>query len=336
MQDSARVAEPDHDPKIASPAVVPSKFTAGPVRWSSLGRWAKEPLLHFLLIGLVLFGAYGISHPKPDANGEPLRIELTNDDLRQLAVMWLAQGRPAPTPAQMQSLVEQKIAEEILSREAVALGLDRDDQVIKRRLAQKMDFLVADLTKLESPSAAALKAWFAKNAGRFAQPPHMSFRHLYFSLDKRGYSARADAAAVIARLDGSASNAPGAESFADPFMLRNYYGDATPAQMAKEFGPDFSEALFRLTPGSWQGPIQSGYGWHLIWIDSVEPGRVPRFEEVEADIKSAWLGDRYREIKRRAFDEMRSRYTIIVPPLDALDLRDLQISEGSAPELIAK
>jgi parvulin-like peptidyl-prolyl isomerase len=100
--------------------------------------------------------------------------------------------------------------------------------------------------------------------------------------------------------------------------------------MAKEFGPDFATALFQFRPGSWQGPIQSGYGWHLIWVDSFEGGRVPALEEVEPDVKAAWVDARYLEIKRRAFDEMRSRYSVIVPPLDELDLQDLQIPQTPA------
>jgi peptidyl-prolyl cis-trans isomerase C len=291
-------------------------------RWPR--RLLQEPLFQFLVLGIVLFGAYRFLGPSPEPADAPLRIELTADDLRQLAVMWLAQGRPAPTRKQMQSLVEQKVAEEILSREAVALGLDQDDQIIKRRLAQKMDFLLADLATLAPPTTEELRAWFATNGDRFAQPPHMSFRHLYFSLDRHGAQTREAAAAALGRVAGLAPEAPQLASIGDPFMFRNYYGDATPEQMGKEFGPDFAAALFRLKPGSWQGPVESGYGWHLIWVDSFEPGRVPDFAEVAEDVKAAWIEERYREVKRRAFEEMRSRYTVVVAPIDDVDLENLK------------
>jgi hypothetical protein len=248
--------------------------------------------------------------------------------------MWLAQGRPAPTTDELRSLIDQKVAEEILAREAVGLGLDQDDQIIKRRLAQKMDFLLADLATLQPPTSDVLKVWFAANGDRFAQPPHLSFRHLYFSFDQHGDATRDAAVAALARIAGMPPESPKLASFADPFMFKNYYGDSTPDQMAKDFGPDFAKALFQLNRGSWQGPIESGYGWHLIWVDSFEVGRVPAFEEVEPDVKAAWLDERYLEIKRRAFDEMRSRYTVIVPPLEELDLRDLQIPRG--PDLGAQ
>ncbi|MGH6898853.1 MAG: peptidyl-prolyl cis-trans isomerase [Geminicoccaceae bacterium] len=296
-----------------------------------IGRLLREPLVHFVVVGVVLFGAYGVLQPNPQSDEGTQRIEITMDDLRQLAVVWLAQGRPAPTPQQMRALVQQKITSEVLYREAVALGLDQDDEIIKRRLAQKMDFLVADVAAMVPPSAAELETWFDRNASEFALPPHVSFRHLYFSFDRRGDGTQDAAAAGLARIGGLPADAPEASAIADPFMFRNYYGDATPEQMAKEFGPGFAEALFQLQPGSWQGPIESGYGWHLIWIDSLDASRIPTFEEVKPRVLEAWQAERYREVRQRALAEMRSRYAIIVPPLGDLDLDDLTIPTNKSP-----
>ena len=141
-------------------------------------RVLSEPLLHFVVAGVVLFGAYRLVAPAAEEAVDQQKITLTKDDVRQLAVTWLAQGRPAPTPDEMRSLMDQKVTEEILFREAVSLGLDRDDEIIKRRLAQKMDFLAADLATLDEPDNAQLKAWYAKRSHRFALSPHLSFRHL--------------------------------------------------------------------------------------------------------------------------------------------------------------
>jgi peptidyl-prolyl cis-trans isomerase C len=305
--------------------------------WKS-NRLLSEPLLHFLIVGAALFGVYHIANNGSQAAVDTQKIELTQDDVRQLAVTWLAQGRPQPTPDELRSLVDQKVTEEILFREAVALGLDRDDEIIKRRLAQKMDFLAADLAAMNEPSNAELKDWFSRKSERFALPAHMNFRHLYFSPDKRGDGARDAAAAALALIAGKPVDSPEVASVADPFMFRNYYGDSTPEQTAKEFGPDFAATLFTLKPGSWQGPVQSGYGWHLVWIDSIEPGRIPAFEEVEPDVKSAWVDDRYREVKRVALEEMRSRYTVVVPALDSIDLQDLKSPQaaGAEPEAVSQ
>jgi hypothetical protein len=149
----------------------------------------REPLLHFLLVGTLIFAVYALLNPAANRTDQTNHIVLTKDDLRQLAVHWLAQGRAPPTADEMRALVEQKVSEEILFREAVALGLDKDDEIIKRRLAQKMDFLAADVVAFQDPSDAELRAWFAQNASRFALPPRASFRHLYFSSD-RGPGAR--------------------------------------------------------------------------------------------------------------------------------------------------
>ncbi|BCH24015.1 peptidylprolyl isomerase [Mesorhizobium sp. L-8-3] len=286
-------------------------------------RWQRllhEPLVHFLVVGAVLFGAYQFTNGEPDTAADPQKIVLTEDDIRQLAVSWLAQGRPAPTMDQLRSLVDQKVTEEILFREAVAMGLDRDDQIIKRRLAQKMDFVAADLAAIDEPTKAELADWFSKNSERFALPPHLNFRHIYFSPDKHGGGAREAAAAALDVVAGKLPDSPEVASNGDPFMFRTYYGDSTPEQVAKEFGPAFAEALFQLEAKTWQGPVQSGYGWHLVWIESVEPGRVPAFEEVEVNVKSAWLDDRYREVKQTALEEMRSRYEVIVPRIEDTDL----------------
>jgi peptidyl-prolyl cis-trans isomerase C len=291
-------------------------------------RWTREPLLHFLLAGAVTFAVYDLLNPPANGTGQADRIVLTKDDLRQLAIGWLAQGRAAPTADEMRALVDQKVREEILAREAIGLGLDKDDEIIRRRLAQKMDFLAADIAALQEPREAELRAWFAQNTAPFALPPRASFRHLYFSFD-RGPGAEDAAASALTKLAGVPTAAAGDIAGADPFMFRDYYGERTPEQITKEFGPDFAKAVFQLEPGEWRGPIRSGYGWHLVLIDATEPGRIPAFEEVEPDVKSAWLEQKQSELKRTAFEAMRARYTVIVPPFDAADLANLRIPQSA-------
>jgi peptidyl-prolyl cis-trans isomerase C len=298
---------------VSSPVPVSSRSALLPGQPSRLRRWRREPLLHFLLLGLALFAVYSALGSDPGQRGPGNRIELTEDDLRQLTVVWLAQGRPPPTPEQMRSLVESKVREEILYREALALGLDQGDTIVKRRLAQKMEFLAEDVSDLRESSRAELEAWFDQNTTRFALPPRASFRHLYFSPDRRGARARVDAAQALGRLDGQPADASDAAALADPFMFQEFYGDRTPEQLAKVFGPTFAQALFLLTPGAWQGPIASGYGWHLVWVESITPSRVPDFDEVEAEVTSGWVAEQRAEFKRQAFDAMRVRYEIVLP-----------------------
>jgi peptidyl-prolyl cis-trans isomerase C len=285
-------------------------------------RWLREPLVHFFLAGALIFAIYELVNPAASRSDRVNQIALTQDDLRQLAVHWLAQGRPPPTADEMRALVEEKVREEVLFREAIALGLDKNDEIIKRRLAQKMDFLATDIAALQNPSDTDLRAWYVQNSGRFALPPRATFRHLYFSLDRPG--ARDRAAAILDKISGKPADAPEVATVADLFMFQDYYAERAPDQIAKEFGPGFAKAVFRLKPGAWQGPIQSGYGWHLVFVDALEPGRVPSFEEVEPDVKSAWLDQKQREIKRIAFEAMRARYTVVVPPIASVDFGSLR------------
>jgi peptidyl-prolyl cis-trans isomerase C len=282
-------------------------------------RWLREPLLHFLLIGLAVFAVYRASNPAAVEQGNRSRIELTNDDLRQLEVGWVGQWRRPPTPEEMRRLVESKVREEILYREALALGLDQGDTIVKRRMAQKMEFLAEDLSALREPSREELKAWFEKNAPRFTVAGRASFRHLYFSFDKRGEGARESAEGALEKLAGQSTDSPDAATLADPFMFQDHYGDRSPEQVANVFGAKFARSVFQLQPGWWHGPIESGFGWHLIWVDSMTPARVPAFEEVEPEVRSEWVAEQRAEFKRQAFEAMRARYEVVLPEAGSND-----------------
>jgi hypothetical protein len=286
---------------------------------SRLRRWLREPLLHFLLIGLALFAMYRAMSPTAVQQETRNRIELTNDDLRQLELGWIAQWRRPPTPEDLRRLVDGKVREEILYREALALGLDQDDTIVKRRMAQKMEFLAEDLSALSEPSREELKGWFETNGPRFTVASRASFRHLYFASDKRGAWAREDAEGALATLAGQPADPPGTAVLADPFMFQDYYGDCFPEQVANVFGTKFTRSLFQLEPGSWQGPIESGLGWHLVWVDSMTPARVPAFEEVEPEAKAEWVAEQRAEFKRKAFEALRGRYEVVLSKAPAKD-----------------
>jgi hypothetical protein len=271
--------------------------------------------VHFLLAGLALFVVFRALHPASAEPASSNQITLTKDDLRQIAMAWVAQGRSPPTREQMANLVDMKVREEIYFREALTLGLDRDDTIVKRRLAQKMEFLAEDLSGIGEPAPGELRAWFAKNAARFASAPRASFRHLYFSPDRRGPRARDDAARSLEALRGEPPGSPIAARLGDRFMYQDYYGDRSFDQLASVFGSAFAQLLFGLGPGAWHGPIESGYGWHVVWIDAMAVGRVPAFEEVEPDIKREWIAERRAERKRTVYQSMRARYEVSVPEL---------------------
>jgi hypothetical protein len=276
-------------------------------------RLLREPLIHFLLLGALLFGVYAYSERGRTGVESSKQIQLTIDDLSQMALLFQSQWRREPTREDFARLVENRVREEILYREGLALGLDKDDTIVKRRMVQKMQFLAEDVAAAHEPTADELRSWFEKNREQFAQPPRISFRHLYFSPDRRGARARDDAAAALAKLAGQPEDPKRAATLADPFMFQEYYRDRAPEFLGKEFGPKFALAVAKLPPGSWQGPIESGFGWHLLFVDTLVPGRVPAFEEIEPDVKTAWLAEQKARSWEQAYKDMRAKYTVLLP-----------------------
>lgn len=276
-------------------------------------RWLHEPLLQFVLIGAALFGAQRVLHPQADAVSPRNTILLTQDDLRQMSVTWLAQGRPPLTPDEWRNLIEAKIREEVLYREALALGLEADDTIVKRRLVQKIEFLTEDVSAAREPTDNELRASFDENPSRFAVPPRITFRHLYFGIDRHAEHGRQAAEKVLERIRPLSEDAAVALNPADAFMFQDVYTDRIPDQVAKDFGPVFANALFELPIGVWSGPIESGYGWHLIFVESRELRRIPNYEEVANDVRTQWMSDQSEAAKRTAYEQMRKKYVVVLP-----------------------
>jgi len=299
---------------LPAPAVDGSETKLRSKRFAAkLRRLLREPLVHFLLIGFAIFVVYGLLSPAASQTGSS-RIVLTEQDLQQLQMTWMTQWKRLPTPEELRGLIDAKVQQEILYREALSQGLDQNDEIIKRRLAQKMEFLAEDVSKIREPESEELKSWFLKNSARFALPGNITFRHLYFSPDKRGPQTQHDATQALQSLSGKTVAQTNESEIGDRFMDQNYFAECSPEQVAKVFGIKFSEKLFTLTPGSWQGPVESGLGWHLVWVESITPGRVPAFEEVDPEqVKSEWTTERREETKRKTFDAIKQRYEIVLP-----------------------
>ena len=279
-----------------------------------MSRLLREPLFHFLLLGSLLFAIYACVDGGRVSPSDT-KIVLGADDFAQLASLFRTQWRRDPTPQEFGAMLESKVQEEVLYREGLAMNLDKGDTIVKRRMAQKMQFIAEDVAASREPPAAELNEWYTKNGGKFQQPPRLSFRHLYFSPDKRGARAQADAADALSRIAGQPEDTKSAVGLADPFMFQEYYRDRAPDFLAKEFGPKFALAVAGLPAGSWQGPIDSGFGWHLVFVDTVVPGRIPPIEEIEADVKIAWLGEQKVLAWEKAYKDIRAKYTIVVPAL---------------------
>ena len=230
------------------------------------------------------------------------QIALSLDELRHMRPYFESQWHRQPTPAEFQAMVEDKVREEVLYREALAMGLDKDDTIVKRRMAQKMQFLAEDRRRRSRAfHRTNSRPGSRRTATSSLCPAATASAISTFPLTSAARTHRTTPPRRSTKIAGQPEDSKLAVSLADRFMFQDYYGDRTPEAMAKEFGPQFAVALEKLKPGSWQGPIESGYGWHLVFVDTVIPGRIPAFEEMEPDVKTAWLGEQKRQAWQRPY-----------------------------------
>lgn len=264
----------------------------------------REPLVHFLLGGAALFAIY--AWVGDDAVPERDRIVVDEAQVAALASsferVWL---RP-PTRAELEGLVDDFVTEEILYREALELGLDRDDLVVRRRLRQKMEFLNEDLVTAREPSDEELRAYLAAHGDRFQTPARLSFRQVYIDPERPDPEARA--AAVRERLTAGA--AP--DSLGDPTLLPAALTRAGAREVAHLFGARFAAELFDRPGTGWQDPISSTFGVHLVRIDEYLPAQMPALEEIRPAVAREWTAEQRAAANRRFHRALRDRYEIDV------------------------
>jgi hypothetical protein len=197
------------------------------------------------------------------------------------------------------------VNEELLAREAEAMGLGEDDGIIRRRLAQKLKFLVEDTARIADPDDDALRSFFDENAARFAESPRLSFSQVYFNTGSRK-DAALDAAAALAALNSGAKP----EELGDRFLLGTEMSDADRQAVSNVFGDQFANALSTVEPGVWSGPLQSGYGMHLVLITAKEAGRAPAFETVRDKVLAEWRRDSEQKTARDYLARLREKYGV--------------------------
>ena len=274
-----------------------------------LTRLFKEPLTHFLLIGAALFLVFRIGGgPKPES---PDEIVVTPGAVESLARSWEKKWQRPPTAGEMEGLIESYIREEVLYREALAMGLERDDTIIKRRLGQKMTFLFDDVTDLTAITDEQLLQHLEENAARYRIDPEFTFSHVYLSSDKRGGAVEEDALEMLAGL----RKLPAGEEIAalgDPFLLPQRYESLPLWEATKLFGTGFGESLAAVEPGRWEGPLNSGYGLHLVLVRERTEGRLPELEEIRDAVVRDFTSELREENSRKFYERLRERYTITV------------------------
>jgi hypothetical protein len=287
----------------------------------------REPLFHFVALGAVLYGIYAVTSDRIAAD-ESRTIRITASDIELLTATFSRQWQRPPTEGELRNLIDSRVREEVLYREALAAGLDNNDVVVRRRMVQKMDFLSQDLALLTDPTDQELQTFFQEHKEEYRIPPRLSFSHVYFNSDRRGPVVEDDARRVLAEITTRTPSPQRAPERGDRFMLGHEFINRSTAEIEREFGSRFAEALFEMEPG-WHGPIVSGYGLHLVFIDDRVEGRIPDYTEVRDRLVMDFNRMRSERAKNALFEGLLEKYDI---EIDDKIVRQLALGAARTPD----
>ena len=264
----------------------------------------KEPLFHFLLLGLGLFLIYGVVSKNQD-NEETIII---NDyDINNITASWEMQWKRLPTDEELKSLIQQNIKQEIFYQEALKMNLDHNDEIIKRRLSQKMQFLASDIATLNEPTKEELKAYYNKNIANYMSPYTYTMYQIIFSPDHR-LDPKKDAINELEKAMGQSPEKAEGKGDSMPFPFQYRAVDAT--ELNRELGMEFTQSLEKLETKNWKGPVKSGFGYHLVFlVEKLEPQPIA-FESVRTEVLRDLEYDNQKNLQQEIFDQYRTNYHI--------------------------
>ena len=274
----------------------------------------REPLFHFLLLGAMIFLMAGQVHSGRVGSGE--KIVVTQSGIESMVVGFSRTWMRPPTQEELQGLVDDYVREEVLYREAKAMGLDQDDVIVRRRMRQKFEFLAEDLAaRTGPPTDQELEAYLRQHADKYSEEASFSFEHVFFSCEKRGASADVEATAMMARLSGK--GAIDIEKLGDAFLLPSRFEKTSAGETARLFGEKFAEELTKAPLGTWAGPLESSYGLHLVRVNARIPEVATPLANVHESVLRDLLSDRRKKELDTQYEKLRARYTVVVEPPEA-------------------
>ena len=290
-----------------------------------MGKLLREPLLHFALLGIALFAAYGWLGGR-GLTGEP--IVITQGRVEQLVAGFDAIHQRLPIASELDGMIEEAVREEIYSREARSMGLDQDDTIIRRRLMTKLQFLSEDTAPIAEPSDAQLQEYLGAHAADFRVERHYSFVHVYLSPQRHGEHLDTDVQSLLGRLrrDGTSD----ASGLGDPFLLELRFDNVAASEVEHQFGIDFETALRTLPTGEWSGPVPSSYGTHIVFVRERTDERTATLADVRDDVRRKWIHDQREQANDRYYADLRRRYEIKVERPTPADAGGLSTSPSTA------
>lgn len=270
----------------------------------------REPLVHFIFIGAFIYLLFGI-FAEPASNQSDKEIIVTSGEVEWMKSAWEKRWNRAPTETEFDGLIQQYIKETVLYREALTMGLNKHDQVIRRRLAQKLEFLAKDLVALTPPGDNELSVYFEANQAQYQQPTRYTFTQVFIDPDKRGDDTLRDAEEIKSTIIAQGLATDQAAQYSDRLMLQSDLIEHTQLDIQKQFGNDFAESVTKLKPGQWHGPVQSGYGVHLVYLSRIDQPSPTSLADVRERVVRDWTGDRSELLNKKFYADLRAQYTIV-------------------------
>jgi len=263
----------------------------------------RDPIFHFSLLGGALFMADFYASETPS--------ERQSIEIDQAQIEWMKSASKKeigrlPGDRELENLIDNFVREEVYFREALAMGLERDDVIVRRRLVQKLRFLVEDVATVQTPGDEELRRLFDQLREYFLEPERFSFSHIYFRHSRE--DARGDAQKSLVQLKGGKGKTP--KQLGDPFMMRYHYANQNQPQIAESFGGDFAAQVASLAPGQWHGPFQSAYGWHLVKLSEKRDSYTPAFDDVKESVMAQWYQQQREKANDEAFERLQKTYQI--------------------------
>ena len=298
-----------------------------------LTRLMTEPLIQFLLIGACIYGAYANFGTPEEADLDSTVIVEANR-IKGFAAQWKSRWNRPPTREELDGIISAYVREEILYRQAVSMGLDQDDTVTRRRMAQRLEFLTSDLARLAEPTDGELEQYFQDNLAQFTAPDQLTFIQVYFDPDQRDDTTLDDAKAALTELQSAGVPDPGSLSAGDQVMVPNFFQGSSELEIRKQLGSGFAESVMQLEPDTWHGPVLSGYGVHLVYVYEHLEAPVPDFADARAAVLQTWQTDQIESFNEEFYESLKSRYDIVIENPDLGPDGVLQVDRSIANDSI--
>lgn len=274
-----------------------------------LRKLLREPLAHFIVLGALVFSMFQFAADR--SNLQEGKIVVTRGKIEQLVTGFSRTWNRPPTRPELDGLVEDYIREEVLYREALAMGLDKDDTIVRRRMRQKLEFLTSDASAIVAPTEQDLQRWLNRNPEMFRVEPAIAFSQIYFNSGRLGEPAFTIASKALAQL-GDAGQRSGSVELGDATMLPSEMALSSVSEIGRVFGDDFARQVAQLAPGHWMGPVQSTYGWHLVRVSEHTEGGSRPLSEVRESVQREWQAARSREVVDSTYARLRGKYVVAI------------------------